>query len=125
MNITALILGIGSLVLAGVHLVAGGIAIARPMLAASFDKVARDTMYVCWHLVSVQLVLAGGLLVYAGFAPDAATDTLVRVVATLYLAYAGVFVCVALASKRRRALIHLGQWTAFLPLGIAGWLGTL
>ncbi len=123
-HVTALVLGTASLWLTVVHVIGGGRAVARPMLAAHFDAVARDTMHVVWHGVSAQLGLAGLALVATGLAPSAGTDTLVRAVATLYLAYAGLFVAVALASKRPRALIQLGQWIAFLPLGVAGWLGT-
>ena len=50
---------------------------------------------------------------------------MVRGVATLYLAYAAIFLWVALASHRRGALLQLGQWIAFLPLGIGGWLATV
>ncbi len=121
----ALVLGVGSLLLAVVHAVGGGRAVAQPMLAASFDVVARDTMHVVWHGVTAQLALAGIGLVAAGLAPTAATDALVRAVATLYLAYAAIFVAVALRSRRRRALLELGQWIAFLPLGVAGWGATL
>lgn len=124
MNVLALVIGICSLALAGLHLIAGGRQVARPMLAASFDVVARDTMHACWHLVSAQLVLAGACLTASGVAPTAATDPLVRAVATLYLAYAAVFLWIAIASRRRRAVLQLGQWIAFLPLGFAGWFGT-
>jgi hypothetical protein len=125
MSIVAMVLGFASLAAAGVHVVVGGRQVARPMRRASFEVVARDTMYVCWHLVSAQLALAGAYLVVLGLAPTAGTATMVRGVATLYLAYAGVFLCVAIASRRRGALLQLGQWIAFLPLGIAGWLATL
>ena len=93
--------------------------------SARFDAVARDTMHVVWHGVSAQLALAGIGLVATGLAPTAATETLVRAVATLYLAYAVLFLWIGLASRRRRALVELGQWMAFLPLGVAGWLATL
>jgi hypothetical protein len=125
MSIIALVLGAGSVVLTVLHIVGGGRAVARPMLAAEFDLVARDTMHVVWHGVSAQLALAGVALVATGLAPGAATEPLVRAVATLYLAYAGLFLWIALASRRRGALVQLGQWMAFLPLGVAGWLGTI
>lgn len=125
MSIVALVIGIASLVLAGIHVVVGGRQVARPMLGSSFDVVARDTMHVCWHIISAQLALSGVYLTVVAFAPTAATDTMVRAIATLYLAYAVVFLWIAIASRRRGALLQLGQWIAFLPLGIAGWLGTV
>lgn len=124
-SVIALVLGVASLALMVVHVVGGGRDVARPMRAAKFDVVARDTMYVVWHAVSAQLGLAGVALVIVGLAPSAATEPLVRAVATLYLVYAALFVAVARASRRRRALIELGQWMAFLPLGVAGWVATL
>jgi len=124
MSPIALLLGTASLLLAGLHVIGGGRSVARPMLAASFDAVARDTMHVVWHGVSAQLALAGIGLVATGLAPTAGTETLVRAVATLYLAYAVLFLWIGLASRRRRALVELGQWMAFLPLGVAGWLAT-
>ncbi|MBA3461724.1 MAG: hypothetical protein H0T46_17300 [Deltaproteobacteria bacterium] len=125
MSPIALVLGAASLFLAVVHVLGGGRAVARPMLAADFDVVARDTMHVVWHGVSAQLALAGLGLIATGLAPSASTEPLVRAVATLYLAYAGLFLWIAIASRRRRALVELGQWMAFLPLGVAGWLATL
>jgi hypothetical protein len=125
MSLIALVIGIASLGLAAVHVVAGGRQVARPMRGAAFGVVARDTMYACWHIVTAQLVLSGLYLTAAAFAPTTATDTGVRAVATSYLAYAAVFLWIAAASRRRGALLQLGQWIAFLPLGAVGWLGTL
>ncbi len=124
-SVISLVLGAASLALTAVHVVGGGRGVARPMRAARFDAVARDTMYVVWHGVTAQLALAGVALVIVGLSPSAATEPLVRAVATLYLAYAGIFLAVARASRRPRALLELGQWMAFLPLGVAGWVATL
>jgi hypothetical protein len=54
----------------GIHLVAGGRYIVRPLLAAEgLGEGAKYTAYYCWHLVSI--VLAGMALAFvrAGIAP--------------------------------------------------------
>lgn len=119
-------LGLATLAVAVLHLVGGGRAVARPMLAANFDPVARETMYVCWHIVTLHLFAGGFALLGAAYV--GATDgarVVVQVVSTLDLAYAALFVGVALRARVPRGLVQLGQWMLFLPLGVLGWYASV
>ncbi len=121
MNALLFALGSFTLVLVAVHVVGGGRECLRPMLGARFNPVARATMHVVWHAITVQLLLSGALMVAVslGAWPDAG-PVLVGAVSVLHLAYAGLFLAVAAASKLPRAWLALGQWMAFLPLGVLG-----
>jgi len=115
-------LGIATLLLFAIHMTAGEKQCARPMLAADYDATARWTMYVCWHAVSAQLLLGGAALIWAGLgAPGTVGPALVGAISTLHLVYAVLFLGLAKLSKIERGWLQLGQWMAFLPLGVVGW----
>jgi len=120
------LLGSFTLILFLVHVTAGERDCARPLLAASYDATARWTMYVCWHAVSAQLLAGGAALLWAGLAEGGAIgSTLVAVVSTMHLVYAGLFLVLSLRSGIERGWLKLGQWIAFLPLGVGGWWAVL
>jgi hypothetical protein len=121
MNVLLSTLGASTLVLTVFHVVAGGRGCLQPMLRARFDPVARATMHVCWHAITVQLVLAGLLMVGVSLgAWPQAGPVLVGAVSVLHLAYAGLFLAVAATTRLPRAWLYLGQWMVFLPLGLLG-----
>ncbi|MEM9190734.1 MAG: hypothetical protein AAGF12_16230 [Myxococcota bacterium] len=120
---TAVILGGLTLLLFVIHVTAGERGVAKPMLAADFSPTARWTMYVCWHAVSAQLFLGGVALIWAGLVPGEGATLVVRAVSTLALAYAVLFLIIA--TRLERGWLKLGQWMAFLPLGVVGWASTL
>lgn len=116
-----LVLGAGSLVLAYIHLTAGEREIARPILDSSVSPVAKRTMYVCWHAVSAHLLGAGvALLAAALWAGPVVAQTLVVATSVLYLTYAALFLIIGWTSGISGAWRRLGQWMAFLPLGLFG-----
>jgi len=125
MSIALLVVGALSVALTFVHLVAGGRQCARPMLDAEFDQVAKLTLYVCWHYVTVHLLLGGALLLWAGVEENASLRAAALVVSASFLAMAAVFLTVAAKSRRSSAWYDLGQWMIFLPMGVAGILGSL
>ena len=121
MSRTLLAIGVVSVLVGGLHLVGGGSAVAGPMLAADFDPVARWTMYVCWHYITVHLVAGGVALVWAARMPlDPARRMLARTISLSFAAFTLLFVGVALQSDLDSPLMQLGQWMLFLPLASAG-----
>ncbi|MGF1465520.1 MAG: hypothetical protein ACFCGT_05245 [Sandaracinaceae bacterium] len=121
-----ILLGALTLALFLIHVTAGERGCARPMLAADYDAVARWTMYACWHAVSAQLLLGGGALLWAGVADAPLVGrVLVAAVSSVHLVYAGLFGALILRSRLERGWLKLGQWMAFLPLGVVGWWSVL
>lgn len=141
------VLGLGAATLgtAALHVFAGGKSCAQPMLVADFDRVARQTLHVCWHIVTLHLVLGGAALVWAGLSDSPAAVAVVRTISTAHLLYGVLFLAVAARSAvaspgdrpgapseqpmgramgwaRLRPFVDLGQWIIFLPLGALGWL---
>ena len=73
----------------------------------------------------MQLGAAGVTLVAAPFIAEAVvTQTLVYAVSALYLGYAALFLLIGLRSGIPGAWHKLGQWMAFLPVGVFGVLAS-
>jgi len=118
MSLSLLLVGLVCLALVPVHVIGGGRDCLRPMLDATFDSIAKATLAVCWHAVTLYLLGSGALLVWASLAgPTPETTMLVRLVATSFLAIAGLFMTAAIRWPIPGAWYKLGQWIAFLPMG--------
>lgn len=118
MSIPLLIVGVFCSFLCLVHVVGGGRDCARPMLDASFDPVAKATVYACWHGVSMYLLASGLLLVWVGLDPSAATRLAAQAIGLSYLCIAALFGVLASTWAIAGGWYKLGQWMAFLPMGI-------
>lgn len=113
-------LGVVSLALAVVHVIGGGKECARPLLDADLDRIAKLTLYACWHYVSLHLLLGGVALVWIGVAPTPVGLAIAAVISATWLAFAAVFLVIVPQAGVRGAWFRLGQWMAFLPMGVAG-----
>ena len=60
-----------------VHVFAGQIDPVRPFLKSDLADVPKATLLVCWHMVSVTLIIAAGTLTYAGWFDLRVLDTVV------------------------------------------------
>ena len=114
--------GVLAAVTAVIHVVAGGKDVARPLLQSSMDDVVKLTLYACWHIVSVSLVLSSLALLASGVGLVNA-PSLVAFVSTLWLLFGVVFVVVTLGVARPRGLLRLPQWILLLPVGFLGLWG--
>lgn len=125
-SLTLIVVGVASILLTALHVFGGGKACARPMLDAPFDRVAKLTLYVCWHYISVHLFAGGIVLVWVGAAPSSAVGlALAALVSSTYLAFAVLFVTIAAGSKEPGAWHKFGQWIPFSAMGIAGVLAAV
>ena len=113
-------LGLLSFGLALVHVLAGGKECARPLLDADLGRIPKLTLYACWHYVSLHLALGGVALVWIGARPVLMGNAIAAVVASTWLGFAAVFLAIIPRARVRGAWFRLGQWMAFLPMGIAG-----
>ncbi len=123
--------GILGAAITAVHLVLGQITIVEPMLDASFDDVAKQTLLVCWHIVSVDLVLTAAGLIAAGVQPEKYATTMLfpAFLGLHYLLWGGVFLVVGVATSLplgvgamgQRLFVDMPQWLLFfVPVVLVG-----
>ena len=124
MNSLMLASGVLAAVTALVHLFAGQIDPVRPLLAAPMAETSKRTLHACWHLVSVDLVLAAAVLLYLTWAKDAG-PAVPRLIAAHLLAYGLVFIVMGMAIAGPRGLVRLPQWALLLPVAILAWAATV
>lgn len=120
MNILLLVAAALSGLLCVAHVVGGGKMILQPMLGASFDPVAKRTMYFCWHYVTLALAATAGGLAYAAFEPA-------PLFAAFLLAQLGALALLhftlASTAKVERGVAKMFQWAIFATItgvGVAG-----
>ena len=118
-------LGVVSLALALVHVLGGGKECARPLLGAELDRIAKLTLYACWHYVSLHLALGGAALVWIGLSPTPVGRAVAAVIAATWLGFAAVFLAIIPRAGVEGAWFRLGQWMAFLPMGLVGLVASL
>lgn len=106
---------------AALHLVAGGRDIARPLIASALNEEVKLTMYACWHLVSVSLVMSALTLLATGIGLlDAASRPLVLFISVLWLLFGVVFLVISLGMARPSGLFRFRQWVLLIPVGVLG-----
>lgn len=116
MNVLLVLAGALALMTTGVHVIAGGRIELRRVLAAELDPVPKKLMHACWHLVTVDLSVAGAVLVAAGIADSKAWRLVAGVIAAHFALYGVVFLAVTLTAGWQRPLFKLPQWTLMLPI---------
>ena len=124
MNYWLLSAGIGTALTALLHIFGGGREVLTPMIQAEFDVVAKRTHHVCWHMVTLDLVLSALALILLGAGAIHSSPWLSRFIALHFMGYGLLFVTIALATRVPQGLIRLGQWILFIPLAIVTWMGS-
>jgi hypothetical protein len=115
--------GIIAAVTTVIHVIAGGRSIVRPLLGSEVAAEPRRTLHVVWHMVTADLSISAVALLALAFAAAPST-ALALFIGAQYLAYAVVFVVVALAADWPRPLLRLPQWMLLLPVGVLALLGS-
>ena len=111
-----------SLLVCGLHVFAGGPAIAAPLLrSADLGRVSKYTNYYCWHIVTIVL-----LAMPVGFLLGALRRESLDI-AALMTVLAGAFMLwsLGLVVWKKQKPFHLPQWALFLPVTVVGALGLL
>lgn len=96
-----------------------------PMLAASFDDVAKKVNHCVFHYVSAFLVLSAVCLVMigAGLTSNTDTDLLVKFIAIHYAVFAVSQIIIAATSGIQNAILKMFQWTFFVLIAVFAWVG--
>ncbi len=125
MTTAMIVLGVLSILLTGVHAFGGGKEVLEPVMALSGPApVPRETMRVCWHGITVVLLVSGVGFLWAASNAEQGVGA-ARLLSTINLGFAGLFLWTAWRSRIPGGWLKLGQWIAFLPMGVAGWAATL
>lgn len=104
-----------------IHLFAGGRDTARPLLdSVELSPVVRDTLYICWHFVTVSLALMAGLFVWAGLSGQTAPA-----LAATALAAAFSLVGIGLVLRQGSNHLQVPQGWLFVPVAGLGCAGLL
>ncbi len=103
-----------------IHLVAGGREAARPLLATDgLAKIPKFTLYYCWHLVTIAIVMmAAGFFYASGL--GGGTDIAVAATAGAILFTIWNLLMIVVFKLR---LLHFPQWILFATIAILGLCG--
>ncbi len=105
-----------------VHLIAGGKDVAAPLLQSSLDEVVKLTLYACWHLVSVCLVLSSLALLSNGIGL-VNSPPMVAFISALWILFGVVFLVITVGVAKPQGLFRLPQWILLVPVGLLGLYG--
>jgi hypothetical protein len=107
------------------HFTVGRKQYLKPMLAASFDDVAKKVNQCVFHYVSVFLVLsaAGLLAIGIGIALPGNTVGLAKFIALHYAIFAIVQIIIAATSGIQNAIFKMFQWMIFVFIAVFAWIG--
>lgn len=123
MNWLIILSGVLAACTAAVHIFAGGRDVARPLLASDLGETLKLTLYACWHLVSVALVLSSLALLADGIGAIGPSKPMVGFICVSWLLFGMVFVFVTLGIAKPRGLFRFPQWVLLLPVGVFGLWG--
>ncbi len=126
MNWPILISGLAAVFCTLGHFTVGRKQYLKPMLAASFDDVAKKVNHCVFHYVSAFLVLSAVCLVLigTGFTFNTDTSLLVKFISIHYAVFAVTQIIIAATSGIQNAVFKLFQWTIFVFIAVFGWIGT-
>ncbi len=105
-----------------IHLFAGGKDVARPLLDSDIATEVKLTLYACWHLVSVALLLSSTALLASGSGLILATG-MVAFISVLWLLFGAVFLVITLVVARPGGLFRFPQWILLVSGGGLGLWG--
>lgn len=110
---------------AAVHIFAGGLDVAAPLLTSTLSGEPKLTLYAVWHMVSVALATSA-IALFIGSLPRHAKASryLVLFVSGLWCAFGIVFLIVIAIQPEHGWLFKLPQWILLLPVGFLGLWGS-
>jgi hypothetical protein len=125
MNWPIFISGVAAVACTLGHFTVGSKQYLKPMLAASFDDVAKKVNHCVFHYVSAFLVLTAVALVLIGMGFTFNTDVslLVKFIAVHYAVFALTQIIIAATSGIQNAIFKMFQWTFFMFIAVFAWIG--
>ncbi len=106
------------------HTIAGTIEIHTPLLNSEIPNSIALLLYVCWHLVTVTLILSSVALFWISPKNRSIQNfALPLFIGILWVLFGIVFIVVAVYFGGIRTLIVLPQWTLLLPIGFLAIFG--
>jgi len=105
------------------HIFVGGRDIARPLLASELSEEVKLTVYGCWHIVTVYLVISAVSLLVASFGLVPAPESLVAFISASWVLFGLLFVAVTLGLAKPRGIFRFPQWALLIPVGMLGFWG--
>ena len=113
---------ITSIVTFAVHVFAGGVYVARPLLAdQTLPKASKWLNYYCWHITSVLILFLGAAFAFSAIHPDRLE--LAAFAAALTLTLAALSALVAL--KGRIHPLRFPSTSLFALTACFGWAGVV
>lgn len=108
-----------SLIIAGIHTFAGSRTDVAPLLRSDMPEPAKSTLFYCWHLVTIVLLVMTALFLWSGLVPEEATPVYIA----LFLSAAFSIWGFAITRMRKRSpFVELPQGLMFLLLtAVGGW----
>ena len=125
MNTWILIAGIIGLFTAFVHIIGGQLDPVRPFLKSELPDVLKATLLGCWHMVSVFLLISGGVLAYVGWFNLNSFQNIVIAISTSFILFSLVFIFVGWYFFKFKTFVKLPQWVLLLPIGVFGLIGSV
>lgn len=133
MNVFFIAAGVFALLITPLHLLGGESTLRRvpasafPTTAQGDGAIMRQEVRFCWHMVTVDLALAGVLLLLIAFTNIFSDPVLVaRLIAVYFAAYGVVILVLPLLTLRRwDTLYRLPQWLMCWAVSGLALLGTL
>ena len=126
MNVYIIIAGVIACATTAGHFMVGSKQFLQPMLAASFDPVAKKVMHCVFHYVSTFLILSAATLLLVGFNrwPGAGSVAVVNFIAANYALFAIWQLVLAITSDIPRGIFKLFQWVFFILIALFSCPGT-
>lgn len=120
MNMFFLTAGIIAALVTVLHVIAGGKAIARPLLSADkIHPVVKYTHYYCWHLVSISLTLLAAMFIWAAYHETAIELAVIGTIQATGFTLWGLLLAPSVGQQYR----DMPQGWLFLPVTMFGMLG--
>ncbi|TQV67226.1 hypothetical protein FKG94_25875 [Exilibacterium tricleocarpae] len=125
MNLWVLSAGILGLLTSLIHIFAGQVDPVRPFLKADLADIPKATLLACWHMVSVTLIVASGVLAYIGSFNLLNLNIVVIGISLTFITFSIVFIIVGWYFFGHRTFSKLPQWILLLPIGGLGLIGVM
>jgi len=124
-NWLILIAGIVALMATVGHFAMGIKNFLNPMMKASFDQIPKKMMHICFHYISLFLILStiALLLIGFGFSFEQDSTLLVYFIALNYSLFAITQIIFTSTSGIPSGLVKLGHWVFWVIIAILAWVG--